>query len=317
MAVSGLKSSAAPASLGRAGADFSEAAAWSEIGDGWKQLGGGFRRAGFSIEWHDFAPEVEFDWAQSFHPNSLEICLNLTGYGKVRAGESVLVLEATCCGFYFQGAKRLEAVRRSGERHQFITLELTPQFLEQRLVAVGSGACLKGLKNRQGEFGTMVSASSRLTCELQQLAMSLRQPPVWVSAHQLWYEAKVLELAAALLFEAPPREEMFCARQKRLSQERVGRVVAILKQEMAEPPSLEELGRRVGCSHFYLTRLFTQEMGKTISVFLRELRMERAAELLREGRLNVTEVAMEVGYSSPSHFSQAFREHFGRCPGLY
>ena len=45
--------------------------------------------------------------------------------------------------------------------------------------------------------------------------------------------------------------------------------------------------------------------------------MDKAAELLRLGELNVTEVALEVGYSSPSHFSQTFHETFGCCPGLY
>jgi len=45
--------------------------------------------------------------------------------------------------------------------------------------------------------------------------------------------------------------------------------------------------------------------------------MERAAELLREGRLNVTQVSLEVGYSSLSHFSMAFHESHGCCPGLF
>jgi AraC-like DNA-binding protein len=45
--------------------------------------------------------------------------------------------------------------------------------------------------------------------------------------------------------------------------------------------------------------------------------MEKAAELLRSGDYNVTEAALEVGYASPSHFSQAFHEAFGCCPGLY
>jgi AraC-like DNA-binding protein len=80
---------------------------------------------------------------------------------------------------------------------------------------------------------------------------------------------------------------------------------------------VEPIGRRVGCGHFYLCRIFTQEMGQTITAFLRDLRMEKAAALLREGRLNFTEAALEVGYSSLSHFSATFRETFGCCPGLY
>jgi AraC-like DNA-binding protein len=47
--------------------------------------------------------------------------------------------------------------------------------------------------------------------------------------------------------------------------------------------------------------------------FLRNLRLERAAELLRSGRSNVTEAAIAVGYSSLSHFSKAFAEMFGVC----
>ena len=64
-------------------------------------------------------------------------------------------------------------------------------------------------------------------------------------------------------------------------------------------------------------RNFSREVGLTIPQFLRNLRMERAAELLRSGRYNVTEAAMEVGYASLSHFSKAFCETIGCCPALY
>ena len=78
-----------------------------------------------------------------------------------------------------------------------------------------------------------------------------------------------------------------------------------------------DLGKKVGCSHFYLSRTFSKEMGMTIPQYVRRLRMERAADLLRSGKYNVTEAAMEVGYSSLSHFSQSFHDAFGCCPGLY
>jgi methylphosphotriester-DNA--protein-cysteine methyltransferase len=64
-------------------------------------------------------------------------------------------------------------------------------------------------------------------------------------------------------------------------------------------------------------RAFAQETGKTITGCLRELRLERAAQLLRSGRCNVTEAALEVGYNSMSHFSQAFCQTKGCCPNLY
>ena len=55
----------------------------------------------------------------------------------------------------------------------------------------------------------------------------------------------------------------------------------------------------------------------TIPQFLRRVRMERAAELLRAGRHNVTEAAFAVGYSSLGHFSKSFCEVMGCCPTLY
>ena len=45
--------------------------------------------------------------------------------------------------------------------------------------------------------------------------------------------------------------------------------------------------------------------------------MEKAAELLRTGRYNVTETALEVGYASLSHFIQAFQEVHGSAPGAF
>jgi AraC-like DNA-binding protein len=102
-----------------------------------------------------------------------------------------------------------------------------------------------------------------------------------------------------------------------MARDRVEKVIAILKRDLVNPPTLEEIGREVGCSHFYLSRTFSKEMGVTIPQHLRQLRLERAAELLRSGKFNVTEAALEVGYNSLSHFSQAFHEAFGCCPGLY
>ncbi|HEX9048146.1 MAG TPA: AraC family transcriptional regulator, partial [Verrucomicrobiae bacterium] len=157
----------------------------------------------------------------------------------------------------------------------------------------------------------------RLNATHQQLIASLRQPPVYAAAQPLWYQCKALELAVNFFVQPPPEQEMFCTRQQRLAQERVEQVVFLLKQNLAEPPSLEELGKKIGCSHFYLSRIFSAQTGHTITQHLRQLRMERAAELLKSGEHNVTETALEVGYNSLSHFSAAFHETFGCCPALY
>jgi len=129
-------------------------------------------------------------------------------------------------------------------------------------------------------------------------------------------ETQALELMAHFLF-VPKDPEFFCMRQKRVARERVERTKELLARDLANPPSLEMIGQEVGCSPFYLSRIFSREVGLTIPQYLRNLRMERAAELLRTGRYNVTEAATEVGYSSLSHFSKAFCETIGCCPVLY
>jgi len=306
-------------SPGRIRVPFTEASAWEPVGDGWQPLHGNFRDQGFSIEWHDFTTGGDLEWSRSFHPAGVEICLNLSGHGEVRAGGRELALEPFTTGFYGQSQSRLNAVRRGGEQHKFVTIEFSLDFLKRHIPdgEAGLDSRLDGFFARRSRAAAVVSDAAPLTNDQQQVIMALRQPPVPEAARRLWYQSKALEIAAAALYPAARPEELFCERQKRLARERVEKVIAILKENPAEPPTLEEIGRRVGCSHFYLSRTFTREMGKTISAHLRDLRMERAAALLREGRLNVTQVAFEVGYSSLSHFSTAFHEAFGCCPGLY
>ena len=296
---------------------FSESTAWQSVGEGWCQLHGSYHEIGFSFEWHDFTARRVIDWGQSFHPGSVEICLNLAGHGSVSDGRQTLAFAPLTAGFYCQQEARLTATRSPAERQQFLTVELSPAFLRQHLA--GNEANLHPIVQNylRDQDVVALSESIRLTAEHQQLISSLRHPPVFASAQRIWYQAKTLELMAAFLFRAPAEKEFFCQRQNRLGQDRVERVIAILKVDLVEPPALEALGKQVGCSSFYLSRTFSQQMGKTISQYLRQLRMERAAELLRAGRLNVTQVAMEVGYSSSSHFSVAFHETFGCCPGLY
>jgi AraC family transcriptional regulator len=297
---------------------FSEAEAWREVGGGWQPVFGSFRGVGYSVEWHDFQAKREFDWAASFHPGCVELCLNLAGHGYVESQGQRLEFAPNTSGFYRREDEPLQARRVAGERHQFLTVEFAQLFLARHLA--GSEAMLHPVVRAavEGKRGKPSPAETgRLSAGQQQLIATLRQPPVYAAAHPLWYQCKVLELAVTFFFQPPADAELFCTRQERLAQERAGRVILLLKENLANPPTLEELGRKIGCSPFYLSRIFSSHTGQTITQHLRQLRMDRAAELLRARAHNVTEVALEVGYNSLSHFSQAFHETFGCCPGLY
>jgi AraC-like DNA-binding protein len=286
--------------------------------DGCRLLYGGFGETGVSIEWHEFRPASAFEWSQSFHANSVELCLNLAGHGSVRAEDSQIDFEALTAGFYLPGKKALRAWRDPGQQHRFLTVEFSSGFLREHLSSCdGALDPLVEEFMRGGPPRGGLGRIRRLTTNQEHGIGQLLHPPVAQGAHSLWYRGKVWELMAEFFFERLGEDELFCDRQKRLARERVDRVTALLRLRLAEPPSLEEIGRKVGCSPFYLSRTFSREMGMTIPQYLRKLRMERAAELLRSGKYNVTEAALEVGYSSVSHFSQAFCQTTGCCPGLY
>ena len=297
---------------------FSERSAWSQFGAGWSPLHGTVLGSGVSFEWHDFKTHNAFDWGQSFHPSTIEICLNLEGEGKINDGGTEAKFEPMTVGFYRQGQKPLSATREANQRHQFLTIEMSFEFLREHFEEFVTSLHPLVSEVMTGKPKDSVVASPiRLTSRHQQLLSSLRQAPVLALAQKVWYQAKALEAAAEFFFVAKDHHEMFCHRAKRLSTERVEKVIAMLLKDLSAPPTLEEIGRAVGCSAFHLSRTFSAATGRTIPQYLRQVRMERAAELLKSGKFNITETALEVGYSSLSHFSHAFHETFGCCPGLY
>ncbi|WP_290918566.1 AraC family transcriptional regulator [Halodesulfovibrio sp.] len=90
-----------------------------------------------------------------------------------------------------------------------------------------------------------------------------------------------------------------------------------LMEDISTPPSLPELAKSVGLSHTRLNKLFRMIYGNTVFGILRKERLECARRLLEDGRRNVSEIAYECGFSSPSHLSRAFVEQFGSQPKKY
>lgn len=303
---------------GAAGLSWEEQRLWSRQGLSWRPVYGSLAGVGFSVEWQQFRPAAPVDWGRSFHPGSVEVCLNLEGTGTVGEGASARSVAPQSVGYYWVGREGLKARREAGQSHAFFSVEFTPGFLQRHLAPLSEGldpVVAQVVAGQEG--GTRLGPVRRLTTHEIDLVRTLQKPPVFAAAQPAWYLGKVLELAASVFYQPPEDKELFCHRQQHVAAERVEQVIELLKANLTEPLSLAEIGRRVGCSPFYLSRTFSKETGTTLPQFLRQLRMEKAAELLRSGQYNVTEAAMEVGYSSLSHFSHTFHQTFGCCPGLY
>jgi AraC-like DNA-binding protein len=77
---------------------------------------------------------------------------------------------------------------------------------------------------------------------------------------------------------------------------------------------LSDISRAAGCSHFHLCRIFKAHTGITLHQYREQLRIREAVTRLLESRVDVTDVALSVGYSTHSHFTWAFRRVFNMTP---
>lgn len=94
-------------------------------------------------------------------------------------------------------------------------------------------------------------------------------------------------------------------------------------RQLAEPRltdadfDIDQLARLAGMSRSQMFRKIKAITGKSPSIFIRDIRLQRAQELLRTTTKNVTEIAYEVGFSTPAYFSDAFYEAFGVRPSQF
>ena len=91
-----------------------------------------------------------------------------------------------------------------------------------------------------------------------------------------------------------------------------------LLRELSDPsPTIEELAREVGISPFHFIRQFEAVFGLTPHQFRIQVRLDRAKDLLACGEHSVTDVCMEVGFSSLGSFSTLFTQRVGESPSAY
>ena len=90
-----------------------------------------------------------------------------------------------------------------------------------------------------------------------------------------------------------------------------------MEENLDEPLTIPALSRRACLSATTFKEEFRRMYGLPVHTWLRQRRMERAAELLHTSGLSLEKVAQAVGYSSVSQFAAAFRRYYGVTPGKY
>lgn len=84
-----------------------------------------------------------------------------------------------------------------------------------------------------------------------------------------------------------------------------------------QPLRLADLAGQLSCSVFHLCRAFRAVQGQTIHAYREDVRLRLALEHVNEPGADLTQVALDLGYCSHSHFTAAFRRHFGLTPSAF
>lgn len=113
-------------------------------------------------------------------------------------------------------------------------------------------------------------------------------------------------------------EESPATQQPAIANEWLLGAIAQVEAHMSDDGySVEHLARDLCMSRMTLYRRIQSSTGQKPTEFIRAIRLRHAARLLREGRLSITEISYDTGFSSVSYFSRCFRTMYGVPPTLF
>ncbi|MBO9728225.1 MAG: helix-turn-helix transcriptional regulator [Chitinophaga sp.] len=201
---------------------------------------------------------------------------------------------------------------------QFMGLSFMPhRFLE---LAEDNGRVLESLANGVAGNRTTTLAEKfnpRITPRMQMVIEEARQCQFQGGLKKLFLQSKTIELLAlqceqveTTFFSSKPVVTKISASDV----EKLYYARDLLLQHMQQPLSLEQLSRKAGLNEFKLKSGFKAVFDNTVFGYLSERRLELARELILSSNQPLADIADETGYSSPQHFSNAFRKKFGVSP---
>jgi AraC-like DNA-binding protein len=134
----------------------------------------------------------------------------------------------------------------------------------------------------------------------------------------LWADATAVQLLADVLEAAFARHGLPRRRSRKGTDadhaDRVEAAKCYLAGRLGERLTLDDVARAAHASPFHLARVFRQRIGVPIHRYLTCLRLRASLERLADGASDLTALALDLGFSSHSHFTDSFRREFGRSP---
>ncbi len=206
------------------------------------------------------------------------------------------------------------------ERNRMLAIHLDPVFFskycKEHLVNLTDpiSPVIERLVNEESFF--YLCRQAQLNPSMTMVVNQILACPYQGMLEQIFLESKTLELIVLQLEMIASSSQSVCSLTPG-DIKRVHTARDMLIRDLLNPPGLFQLARAVSLSHTKLNQGFRHEFGVTVFEYLRQHRVRQAKALLDTLEMNVTEVAYATGFSSPSHFTKAFRSHYKINPGSY
>lgn len=134
-------------------------------------------------------------------------------------------------------------------------------------------------------------------------------------AYPLLIRANLSQILYQLLRQMPGDSEP--DNRGRLNYDRLKVVLEYLREHYSRPISVAEAAAMCGFSASHFMKLFRELTGLSFAQYVKQLRLEAAARLLRENKKRIGEIAEETGFHNLSYFTRAFEAKYHMTPGVY
>ena len=259
-----------------------------------------------------FNQDIEI-YAEGTSQESLSITMCLQGSLESRGQNRehhIIKQNDTLFARYFDELEVLSSCFKANESSCFITI----QFSADWLTTADESSTLDLLTTPiwQGTHHSGIASQSMLSLA-HEIVMATKADEL----QHHYISAKVLELWShqiSLLSRLSSSANQYGKQLKDQDIASIHHAAKVLVDEMAEPPSILALSRRVSINDNKLKKGFKQVYGMTAFAYLQQQRLNKAKSLISEHHYSVMQVAGIVGFKSSSHFSKIFKQAFGVSP---
>lgn len=101
------------------------------------------------------------------------------------------------------------------------------------------------------------------------------------------------------------------------NEEKIRPCIEYINSHFGENISADDLSAAIHVSKGYVSRLFSEIKGETPNKYIKNVRLKKAAKMLEETDMNITEVALKCGFDDSNYFARVFKRKFGKSPRSY